>query len=751
MKKQTTLKALVLSLAMAVGMLLPMTTNAQSDGFFRGGYDSYNSRDEININSNTGGGIQNDDFGAPLGSGLLILTAAGAGYAITRRRRSFRKGTTLVLAALMLLGMTNCKKKVAEPIAPTGGNKVAITLNVDGGAKAVVTPPSVAFETGDKILVASNGHYVGTLTATRDGDNVTFSGDITDPVVGEPLYFYFLGNKATGTLTPGTSGSTSCTVDIIDQTNYPHLPVISMGVSIDRSNHNAIVEYTSGVTSYEAQLHNKASLMKFNVDTDSKAAICLKGLNNKVTVNFEHNTFAYDQVNDGLVKMSAINDLGETWAIVLPQDAWNAGGEGTAYTDDGIYTGARPKIDDNIAENQYLDGGVDVVLTTYTEKGMPLTFEAKTAGAMMAAPDGANTFQYKINNGAWTDYDFDTNPIIELPNVGDKVRFRGTNNGIYPQASQYPAFQFVEEWYVYGNIMSILYEDTYVTATDIQYDYAFTSLFADVGMTIHEVPNIYSHPDNPLLLPATTLTEGCYYYMFAGCTNLTTAPELPATTLALGCYMDMFAGCTSLVTAPELPAATLTDYCYYEMFADCSNLNSVTCLATTDFDAEYCLYGWLSNVAAAGTLNVAGGTKSDWETTGTVPSGWTIVDPAAPTTVTWNDSFISTIYIIGGENVSHDGITATFVGDGIFCDDPDNGNKINVYDANGLSFACGASYNITKIEISHSGFSMIEDANWSDDGSSKVTWQSTPAQSVILKGWSMIEGITQIVFTLEAN
>ena len=37
MKKQTTLKAFALSLAMAVGMLLPTTTNAQSDGFFRGG------------------------------------------------------------------------------------------------------------------------------------------------------------------------------------------------------------------------------------------------------------------------------------------------------------------------------------------------------------------------------------------------------------------------------------------------------------------------------------------------------------------------------------------------------------------------------------------------------------------------------------------------------------------------------------------------------------------------------------------
>lgn len=45
MKKQTFLKAFVLSLAMAVGMLLPTTMVAQSDGFFRGGNDIYEDRD----------------------------------------------------------------------------------------------------------------------------------------------------------------------------------------------------------------------------------------------------------------------------------------------------------------------------------------------------------------------------------------------------------------------------------------------------------------------------------------------------------------------------------------------------------------------------------------------------------------------------------------------------------------------------------------------------------------------------------
>lgn len=46
-----------------------------------------------------------------------------------------------------------------------------------------------------------------------------------------------------------------------------------------------------------------------------------------------------------------------------------------------------------------------------------------------------------------------------------------------------------------------------------------------------------------------TLAKSCYYSMFSGCTNLTTAPSLPATTLADSCYYYMFSGCTSIKLA----------------------------------------------------------------------------------------------------------------------------------------------------------------------------------------------------------
>ena len=276
-----------------------------------------------------------------------------------------RKLTYFVMAFAMVLGFTQCKKEQIEP--QDQGEKVSITLNVNddnNGSRAVVTPPDVAFEENDEILVASDGHYVGTLTY----NGTIFSGDITDPVVGQPLYFYFLGNKATGTLTPGASGSTSCTVDISDQTNYPHLPVISMGVSIDRSNGNAVVNYTSGVTSYEAQLHNKASLIKFNVTTSSNSPICLTGMYNTVTVSFAdlstNDGFSYSHA--GSIWMKGKDDDNVTWAIVLPQADLTGAGE--AYTNG--YSGTWDKAAVDLTDaNQYIIGdGSGITMTVNSEE-----------------------------------------------------------------------------------------------------------------------------------------------------------------------------------------------------------------------------------------------------------------------------------------------------------------------------------------------------------------------------------------------
>jgi hypothetical protein len=94
--------------------------------------------------------------------------------------------------------------------------------------------------------------------------------------------------------------------------------------------------------------------------------------------------------------------------------------------------------------------------------------------------------------------------------------------------------------------------------------------------------------ETPAELPATTLAKTCYYAMFYGCTALTSAPvELPATNLASSCYAHMF-GYTALTQPPALPATILTNYCYYNMFQGCAALTSVPAELPTTNLADSC-------------------------------------------------------------------------------------------------------------------------------------------------------------------
>ena len=198
----------------------------------------------------------------------------------------------------------------------------------------------------------------------------------------------------------------------------------------------------------------------------------------------------------------------------------------------------------------------------------PLTFEAMVAGATVTYTlNSTKPVQYSLNGGDWTNY----SSAITLTNAGDKVSFRGTNASSYSLGTK---FECSKDCYIYGNIMSMVSPTSYATATSLTATYTFYQMFK--GNT-----HIKNHPTKDLVLPATTLTDFCYYGMFYGCTGLTSAPELPATTLTGQCYQYMFYGCTGLTSAPELPATTLADYCYQGMFYGCTGLTSAPELPST--------------------------------------------------------------------------------------------------------------------------------------------------------------------------
>ena len=181
------------------------------------------------------------------------------------------------------------------------------------------------------------------------------------------------------------------------------------------------------------------------------------------------------------------------------------------------------------------------------------TINVNVPGGLSYSLDGGTTWSEE--SGSFT---------VNVPSNG-KLLLKGNGefNGTTPPSTPY--IQSTGNYSVEGNMMSLSYADDFADKKTIQTDYEYAHFFENDTKLISA---------ENFVLPATTLTTGCYLAMFNGCTSLTTAPELPATTLAEYCYQEMFGGCTSLTTAPELPATTLADYCYKQMFFGCTSLTT---------------------------------------------------------------------------------------------------------------------------------------------------------------------------------
>ncbi len=163
----------------------------------------------------------------------------------------------------------------------------------------------------------------------------------------------------------------------------------------------------------------------------------------------------------------------------------------------------------------------------------PLTLECNDNHGCLITVLNSSNLEYSIDGGTtWEPY-YDR---IELQNIGDKVSFRGTWSTRDTGSSSRTKFDCEGLCFIYGNIMSLLDKENYATMTELPYDYTFSNLFEGNE-------NITHTAGKDLVLPATTLREGCYSHLFSGCLNL----------------------------------------------------NYVKCLATTNIDADLCTYYWLYN------------------------------------------------------------------------------------------------------------------------------------------------------------
>ena len=574
-----------------------------------------------------------------------------------------KKTLLMVMAALSML-FTQCRKtEPASPLAPAGDGQVSITLDVDGGnSKADVNTLSgvVTFKSGDVIYVASNGAYVGYLTYS-DGTS-RFEGTLTNPTEGQPLYFYFLGNKGPATANVAT-GATELTADISDQSDG--LPVIS-GAASGRN-------YTSDVTGYSARLLNKCALVKFDVQNyDGEGMVSITGMNNKVRVDLGGNSFSYiaDETNNGKITLNHKSGS-EYWAILLPQDAVSGG---TASFSDG-WSGAfsdMPEIKCNafltnaivierypVAGGETIEGSVasngavvkytiiDYPGHTLKEHGVEYSTNADMSESTKVPYLNSSKADYFV---ALTELAAGTKYYARVYAEYDDGQKTVYGNQIDFTTLETPAYSclcFTAEEANSTVSMNINGSLTPVpvleTSTDGNTWTAFTPgtttiTLANVGDKVYfrsktKVSQFSTSSSNyakfvmtgkiaasgsvmSLIDPDCQATEipceYCFTYLFGSCTSLTAAPELPATTLAKDCYDWMFFKCTSLTAAPALPAITLAEGCYYEMFRSCTLLTAAPALpAITLAETCYnCMFEGCSSLTAAPALPATTLTKS---------------------------------------------------------------------------------------------------------------------------------------------
>ena len=195
--------------------------------------------------------------------------------------------------------------------------------------------------------------------------------------------------------------------------------------------------------------------------------------------------------------------------------------------------------------------------------------------------------QYNLDDGnGWIDLNFDTE--INLPK--DSIIYVSALADKYSNVR----LEYAENISLAGNIMSLVYGHDFKDKYSLE---GFDNIFA--GFANSEINSLAIKSIDKLLLPATTLSYGCYSYMFYGCENIT--------------------------KAPVLPAPVLEEFCYLNMFQSCKKLNYIKMLAT-DISANYCLSEWVDGVSSTGTFVKHPDMTSLPTGVNGIPEGWTVVN-----------------------------------------------------------------------------------------------------------------------------
>ena len=449
-------------------------------------------------------------------------------------------------------------------------NKV-FTLTVDalkGGqttTRGLTDGLAAVWSEGDVVTVMKGGSLIGVMTPQTTGSASTrLTAQLTSMVeMGDQLTLVFPRSERSYTGQKGTLA------DIAQKYDYATADVT--------------VRYVNGAnaSTTDANFVNQQAIVRFSL-TDGTSPLSV----NSLTISADG--LRQNATATGLVTITLVSATSEIYAALsgvngpVTLNATTAS-QSYSYTTSGSKTWADGKF---YSVTVKMKTDADPMLSS------PLTLEATVDDTQITFVNQAEgDVQFSRNQAEWT-----TIPSGQPGNMtidaGEKIYFRGNNASYYP-GSYASSVTCSAPCYIYGNIMSLVNATAFESLASLpEGENTFRSLFE--GNT-----NIRNHPQNELLLPATTIQPYCYQRMFAGCTGLTKAPALPASTLRAYCYLSMFEGCL--------------------------NLAYIKCLAT-NIDATDCTLNWVSDVCDTGTFVKAAAMTSWPAGTDGIPYGWTITE-----------------------------------------------------------------------------------------------------------------------------
>lgn len=416
-----------------------------------------------------------------------------------------------------------------------------------------VTDTSPIDRTGETRTITVENHNISANTLGLSGFT---AGTYT--VNGNVIYITYPANASSGQVT----------YEVVITARTPTNEVIDNSFTILQNGSPLNIPYTADTSA----VASGGEIRTITIDTSGLVA-------SSITIDIEGATGITYTYNDGILTVTFPENTGSSKDVnvIISADTLTGGNaESTIH---------------------YVQLGLDVL--------EPLTFSIISGGTIKWSLTfgSGRTIKYKKNGDAnWTTITSSLGGASSSFNVsaGDIVKFVGNENTCSGSCFCGTTATFN----VYGNVFSLLDENNFQTATTLSNGSEFLQLFYYcTGLTSAEnlilpartlsqgcydsmFKQCSSLATAPAL-PATTLSDACYYSMFDSCTNLRAAPALPATTLSISCYKAMFWGCTSLTSVPELPATTLSNSCYESMFQGCTSLTTAPSFSATTL-ANYC-------------------------------------------------------------------------------------------------------------------------------------------------------------------